>query len=195
MLLFDKIAPIYGMFFNFQTKYFSNIIENVKEEFDITKYENVLDVGCGTGALLKTMYTYGLEVAGVDASMGMLAQAKKRLNGLPIELIHVIPGKRLPFDDKSYDVVITSYVAHGLKPEERIKLYKEMRRLAKEFVIIYDYNENRAPLTTILEWLENGDYFNFIKIAQEEMKQVFENIKKVDVDTRAAWYICSLHDE
>jgi ubiquinone/menaquinone biosynthesis C-methylase UbiE len=108
--------------------------------------------------------------------------------------MHVIPDKRLPFDDKSYDVVITSYVAHGLKPEERIKLYKEMRRLAKKFVIIYDYNENRAPLTTILEWLENGGYFNFIKIAQKEMKQVFENIKKINVDTRAAWYICNLND-
>lgn len=193
MSVFDKIAPIYGMFFDFQVKYFSRIIEKVKkEDFDITKYKNVLDVGCGTGALLKVLHCEGLEVKGVDASPRMLAQAKKRLKDLPIDLIQVIPGERLPFSDKSFDVVITSYVVHGLKPDERIKLYKEMKRLAKEVVVIYDYNENRALLTTIIEWLEGGDYFNFIKVVERELSKIFDDVRKINVDTRAAWYICDV---
>lgn len=190
MSLFNKIAPIYGMFFNFQLRYFNKIQEKVGNEIDFSKYDSILDIGCGTGALCKVFHDKGLEVVGVDPSKGMLAQANKKLKNLPIKLIHIVPGEPLPFKDKSFDIVITSYVAHGLKKDERLQLYNEMKRLSKKLVIIHDYNENRAILTSIVEWLENGDYFNFIKIAEEEMKEVFNEVKKIDVDTRAAWYIC-----
>lgn len=190
MSLFDKIAPIYGLFFNFQEKYFKRIQNKVSDELDINKYKNVLDIGCGTGALCKTLYDQGLEVTGVDPSAGMLKQAKKKLKDTSIDLLLIDPNKKFPFKDKSFDVVITSYVAHGLEPEERIELYQEMKRLAREIVIVHDYNDKRAILTTIIEWLEGGDYFNFIKVAKEEMKQVFGKVEQIDVDTRASWYIC-----
>ncbi len=194
MSLFNKIALIYGMFFDFQLRYFTKIQEKVSSEIDFSKYESVLDIGCGTGALCKTFYEKGFEVVGVDPSKGMLAQANKKLKNLPIKLIHIVPGEPLPFKDKSFDIVITSYVAHGLKKDERIQLYNEMKRLSKKLVIIHDYNENRALLTSIVECLENGDYFNFIKIAEKEMKEVFDEVKKINVDTRAAWYICYRKD-
>ena len=157
---------------------------------DISRYETILDVGCGTGALCKVLSEKGLDVTGIDPSIGMLNQARLRLKYSGIDLIHIVPGERLPFQDNSFDVVITSYVAHGLKPGERINLYNEMKRVAKELVIVHDYNENRALLTSIIEWMENGDYFNFIKIAKGEMQSIFKEVKIVDVDTRAAWYIC-----
>jgi|JMBW01.1.fsa_nt_gb hypothetical protein len=47
-------------------------------------------------------------------------------------------------------------------------------------------------LTTIVEWLENGDYFNFIKMAENEMEEVFGELRVTNVDTRAAWYICDI---
>lgn len=194
MKLFDKIAPIYGLFFDFQVKYFTKIEKRVRAEIDISKYKTVLDIGCGTGALCKVLYEKNLEVVGVDPSKGMLAQANKRLKGNPIELILIDPNKSLPFEDKSFDLVIISYVVHGLEEEKRIKLYKEMKRLAKEMVIVYDYNERRGLLTTIIEYLENGDYFNFIKIAEKEMGKVFNKVKKIDVDKRAAWYLCDPKD-
>lgn len=189
MSVFDTIAPIYGIFFDFQVRYYSRIIEKVRGDFDISNFSSILDLGCGTGALCKTLYEKGIEVKGVDVSKMMLKQARKKLNGLPIELININPGQSLPFEDNSFDLSITSYVAHGLKPEERLKLYKEMKRISKEAVIIYDYNESRAPLTTFIEWLERGDYFNFINVAEKEMLEIFSEVKKINVDTRAAWYI------
>lgn len=39
------------------------------------------------------------------------------------------------------------------------------------------------------EWLEQGDYFNFIKMAEIEMKEHFKEVKVVDLHKRAAWYI------
>ncbi len=189
MSVFDTIAPIYGIFFDFQVRYYSRIIEKVRGDFDISNFSSILDLGCGTGALCKTLYEKGIEVKGVDVSKMMLKQARKKLNGLPIELININPGESLPFEDNSFDLSITSYVAHGLKPDERVKLYKEMKRISKDAVIIYDYNENRAPLTSFIEWLERGDYFNFINVAEKEMLEIFSEIKKINVDKRAAWYI------
>ncbi len=190
MSVFDLIAPIYGSFFNFQVDYFNRIQDKVKDHIDLNEYDSVLDIGCGTGALCKVLDDKGLKVTGVDTSLGMLKQAKKKIGHLPVEILQINPGQRLPFEDKSFDVVITSYVAHGLMKEERIKLYNEMKRLAREIVIIHDYNDTRAFLTTIIEWLERGDYFNFIKTGKLEMEQIFKNVKQIDVDTRASWYIC-----
>ena len=190
MSIFDSVAPIYGLFFNFQIKYFNKIQARASKEINLDEYASILDIGCGTGALCKTLDDKGLKVTGVDPSEGMLKQAKKKLAATDVDLFKMIPRDRLPFDDNSFDVAITSYVAHGLKPDERIKLYKEMRRVSKDIVIIHDYNSERALLTTIIEWLERGDYFNFIKIAKEQMTDVFGKTVEINVDTRASWYIC-----
>ncbi len=190
MALFDNIASVYVLFFYYQTKYFTKIINKAKEKCDITHYKNVLDIGCGTGAMLKVLYEKGLDVKGIDTSRGMLQQAKRKLKNLPIELIHTKAGTKLPFNDKSFDVVYTSYVAHGLVAEQRINLYAEMKRLAKEIVIVHDYNENREFVTNLIEWFERGDYFNFIKVAENEMNSVFSNVTKINVGPRDAWYIC-----
>ncbi len=57
--------------------------------------------------------------------------------------------------------------------------------------IIQDYNKNRSIMTSIIEWMEGGDYFNFIQHAQNEMEEVFQTVEIVDVGIRAAWYICT----
>lgn len=190
MGMFDIIAPIYALFFDNQVDYFKKIQDRVKDKIDISQYENVLDIGCGSGALGKTLYDAGLEVTGVDPSEKMIGQAKKRLKDTTVELFTIDPVERLPFEDKSFDVIITSYVMHGLKTPERLKLYDEMKRIAKHRVIIHDYNKNRRLITDIIEWLEGGDYFNYIEVAEEEMKSVFKEVKVLDVDKRAAWYMC-----
>ncbi len=187
--LFDIIAPIYAKFFDFQVRYYEDTLIKVKEEIDITKYKTVLDIGCGTGALCYVLYKKGLSVTGVDVAEEMIKRAESKLKDTNVTLYKVDPDKVLPFDNDSFDIVISSYVAHGLKLEERINLYKEASRVAKEKVIFHDYNENRALLTTIIEWLERGDYFNFIKVAESEMKEHFKQVRVIDVYKRAAWYI------
>ena len=60
--LFNFIAPIYGLFFNFQVKYYSKVLERVREIIDIKQHCTIIDIGCGTGALCHALANEGLKV-------------------------------------------------------------------------------------------------------------------------------------
>lgn len=199
--IFNGISPVYGLFYEKQKKKYGQIIEKARSFVDMKTYDTVLDVGCGTGALCSVLEDLGLEVTGVDAAERMVAEAKKRNpeGNIRFEIGDVLQG--LPYGDKSFDLVFSSYVAHGLHQEQRKILYREMGRLARHMVIIHDYNKNRAPLTSFIEWLEGGDYFRFIQVAEEEMGncldalgKCFSQVRVLDVDKRASWYLCQVPD-
>lgn len=192
--LFNYIAPVYAMFYNFQVKYYRETLSKMKDVIDLKEYKTVLDIGCGTGALCYVLYENKLKVTGIDVADKMINKSKEKLAKTDVKILKVKPNEKFPFEDKSFDIVISSYVIHGLKPKDRAFVYKEASRLAKEKVIFHEYNENRAILTTIVERLERGDYFNFIKIAKSEMATHFEKVKVVDVYKRAAWYILTPKD-
>ncbi len=197
-LLFNTIAPIYGLFYGRQKRKFTEVLDRVQGELDLASFSTILDVGCGTGALCSVLNKIGLEVTGIEPAEKMLAIAKKKTKGQSITLMQANVLEGLPFDKNTFDIAIASYVAHGLAPEERKRLYKEMGRVAKEYVVIYDYNQKRSLLTSFVEWMERGDYFRFIRNAEKEMKgcvtelkACFSEVRVVNVDVRAAWYICT----
>jgi ubiquinone/menaquinone biosynthesis C-methylase UbiE len=195
--LFNLVAPVYGLFYKVQKKRFSEVIEGVEHELDLSAFNTILDVGCGTGALCSVLKEKGLSVTGIDPAKKMLEIAESKPENKEISFIQANVLEGLPYEDHSFDIAIASYVAHGLKVEERKRMYAEMSRVARNYVVIYDYNDNRSLFTSFVEWLEGGDYFHFIKNAEpemkdcvSEMKNCFSEVKVVTVDTRAAWYIC-----
>ncbi len=196
-ILFNSVAPVYGLFYNVQKRRFAEVIEGVANELDLSSFDSIIDVGCGTGALCSVLNGKGLSVTGIDPAGKMLEIARNKQENKDISFMQANVLEGLPFEENSFDIAIASYVAHGLKVEERKRMYVEMSRVARHFVVIYDYNDNRSLFTTFVEWLEGGDYFHFIKNAEPEMKDCvselkscFTDVNVVDVDTRAAWYIC-----
>lgn len=195
--LFNSIAPLYGLFYKVQKKRFTEVIEGLEKKLDLSSFETVIDIGCGTGALCSVLNGKGLSVTGIDPAYKMLEIARNKQENKDISFIQADVLVGLPFDDNSFDIAIASYVAHGLEAEERQRMYAEMSRVTKQWVVIYDYNDKRSLLITIIEWLEGGDYFHFIKNAEPEMrdcvlemKSCFSKVEVVNVDASAAWYIC-----
>ncbi len=196
-VLFNLIAPVYGLFYEAQKKRFTEVIEGAAAELDLTSFNTIIDIGCGTGALCSVLSRKGLSVTGIDPARKMLNIAMSKPENEEVNFVEADALKGLPFDDQSFDIAIASYVAHGLKSEERMIMYAEMSRVSKEWVVIYDYNDRRSALVTFIEWLEGGDYFHFIRNAEpelkdcvSEMKSCFAEVRVVDVDHRAAWYLC-----
>jgi ubiquinone/menaquinone biosynthesis C-methylase UbiE len=89
-----------------------------------------LDVACGTGWL--TQHLRG-EITGLDASETMLEIAQERV---PEGQFVVGDALALPFEDGSFDRVLTGHFYGHLEEEERVQFISEARRVARELVIV-----------------------------------------------------------
>lgn len=190
--LFDRIARYYGLFFEYQKKKYDKLLDRLDDELQLYLYTDVVDIGCGTGAFCAELYDRGFSVTGLDSSNGMLNVAKRKLNMGNIKLVQSDFLDGTPFVDKQFDISFASFVSHGLPLEKRRRLYAEMARITKHMIIIYDYNEKRNLLTDIIEWLEGGDYFNFIKNVRRELNECFHEVRVIDLGDRASCYIIKL---
>lgn len=189
--LFDNIAPVYDLFFNYQVRSFRTVLARAGRHILIPPKARVLDIGCGTGALAFCLNERGYRVTGIDASPRMIDMAKRnnRSSGTWFAVGNALEG--LPFEDKSFDLVISSYVAHGIKKTARPRFFTEAKRLATTQLIFQDYNKKRKLLSDIVEWLEGGNYFDFIHNAEEEMKGIFSSVDMRSFAAQIAWYICT----
>jgi len=78
------------------------VFETLLREAGVGRGTKLLDVGCGAGGALVLARAKGAEVAGLDASEGLVAIARQRLPGARIEIGEM---EALPFPDRSFDVV------------------------------------------------------------------------------------------
>ena len=101
-----------------------------------------LDVGCGTGRLLAFLHDAwpGMKFTGLDLSPPYLAEAR-RLIGRTAR-VKLIEGaaEKLPFDDASLDLVVSSFLMHELPETIRQQALAEMARVLKPdgLVVIVD---------------------------------------------------------
>lgn len=113
---YDRLAPRYESRWN---HYVTSTIQHTLPYLELRPELRVLDIGCGTGALLHEVQTMEPSVAacGVDLSAEMLRVAGGRLRpGTP--LLRGDVGC-LPLVDRSFDVVVSSSSFHYWEPAER----------------------------------------------------------------------------
>ena len=189
--LFDRISWQYGRFYNRQRKNYSRIFKEMYQ-CNLSHFSSILDIGCGTGAMASVFAEMGLKTFAVDQSMGMLRVAKSRQENISVSFFQVNGEDGLPFSDDSIDIVIAAHVAHGMKADQRLRLYGEMKRVGKYLVILHDYNEVRSPVTNIAEFAEGGDYFHFIRVVKDELRDYFGNLEIVPTEKRSCCYICNI---
>ncbi len=109
--------------------------DQLVERARIAPGESVLDLGCGTGTLAiaaaKTAGPRG-SVCGVDPSLELLARAemKARRAGVDVRFL-TASGERLPFDDDSFDVVLSTLVFHHLSGAAVHDTLGEIRRVLR----------------------------------------------------------------
>ena len=70
----------------------------------------ILDIGCGTGRLLKGVAERfpGAALAGIDLAPAMVAAARSALTGRVGAEVHTGDAEQLPFPDGSFDLVVST---------------------------------------------------------------------------------------
>lgn len=106
--LFDEWPEAYDRWF---TTPIGSLVRKYEAELmlDLLKPkqgEIILDAGCGTGIFTTDILSSGSQVIGLDMSLPMLIQAKKKLKEYPFWII-LADMLNLPFPESSFDKVVS----------------------------------------------------------------------------------------
>jgi ubiquinone/menaquinone biosynthesis C-methylase UbiE len=93
--------------------------------------DRVLDVGIGTGLLAEYGSSIAADYVGVDVSPAMLGRAARKIVVMEMANVALRFGRAdsLPFEDGSFDVVISSFMLPHIARDQRTAVLAEMRRV------------------------------------------------------------------
>jgi SAM-dependent methyltransferase len=105
------------------------VAERIRDHYGLSAGQRVLDVGCAKGFLLHDLLRVvpGLRVAGLDVSSYAIAHAMDDVRP------HLVLGSadRLPFADKSVDLVLSINTVHNLERSACVLALAEIERIAR----------------------------------------------------------------
>lgn len=108
-------------------KLYAPILNLLKQEEFVG---SVLDLGCGTGALLESIYNLNIteKLSGIDLSPNMIEEAKNKIGANA--RLYIGDAENLPFEDDVFNTVICNDSFHHYPSPD--KVIKEVSRVLKE---------------------------------------------------------------
>lgn len=121
------------------------------EELELEPFEDALDVGCGTGAVLELLHARypNKHLTGLDLTPGMIDVARaKQLDNVSFV---VGDAEALPFEPRSFDAVLCSNSFHHYPHPKRF--FAEVARVLRPGgrLVLRDYTSNDVAV-----WLMNN---------------------------------------
>ena len=114
---------------------------------------DVLDLGCGSGTLAIAIAAAPgrHRVTGIDGDPEILGIARAKPSAEDVELVEGMADK-LPFDDASFDRVVTSLLLHHLEPPVKRKALEEAHRVLRPGgrLHVADFGRSQDPLMRLL---------------------------------------------
>lgn len=118
--------------------------------------KDVLDVGCGPGALARELAARGARVTGLETSEGQLGDARGRSDG---EWPAYVVGRAeaMPVADDSQDVVLFMNSLHHVPEAAMLQALAEARRVVRPSGVVY-----------VAEPLAEGQFYAMVKLVEDE---------------------------
>jgi ubiquinone/menaquinone biosynthesis C-methylase UbiE len=112
---YARLAPVYDAKWSF---YIDATIRATLERLRLRPSDRILDVGCGTGALLERLAQVhpAAQLAGVDPVPEMLAYARRKVP--PEVALREGWAERLPFENGRFDMVVSCNAFHYIREPE-----------------------------------------------------------------------------
>lgn len=124
--IWDLYAPIYERAMRLDRKIYQMMYNRIPK---VIKEKDVLEIACGPGLLAKHVAYAANKMIATDYSEGMVAEARK--GKYPANLtFEVADAAALPFQDKSFDVVLIANALHVMPNPE--KALAEIERVLKD---------------------------------------------------------------
>lgn len=170
----------YGGFI-YNPKYWTQVVKDIVSYYGLKSGSKILDVGCAKGFMLydfKQQFPE-IEVRGIDISEYAIKNCKEEV----ADFLKVGDAKKIEFEDKYFDLVISINTVHNLDFEDCKKSINEISRVTKKHSFItvdafrneeekkrmYMWNLTAKTIMSVDDWKNTfvdidyyGDYFWFI---------------------------------
>jgi SAM-dependent methyltransferase len=167
--------------FSYMSRFWQPVIPTFQKHWGLSASSSVLDVGCAKGFMMHDFVELisGITVKGVDISQYAIDNAIEDMR----PHVQVADAIRLPFADKSFDVVISINTIHNLDRAGCAEALREIERVSRKGAFItvdayrnteekermYAWNLTAKTIMSVEEWTiffeevgYTGDYYWFI---------------------------------
>lgn len=167
--------------FNYSPRFWEPVISTFQNHWKLDSNSSVLDVGCAKGFMLFDLSRIipGISIKGVDISEYAINNSKPEVR----DDLQIADAQSLPFNDNSFDVVISINTVHNLDKVGCANALREIERVSRgnSFITVdayrndeeknrmYKWNLTAKTIMHVEEWKSffdsigyTGDYFWFI---------------------------------
>ena len=167
--------------FNYSPKFWEPVIPTFKNYWNLNSTSSLLDVGCAKGFMLFDFARLipGISIKGIDISEYAIRHSKPEVR----DYLQIGDAQSLPFQDNSFDVVISINTVHNLDKVGCANALREIERVSrgKSFITVdayrsetekkrmYKWNLTAKTIMHVDDWKSffhsvgyTGDYFWFI---------------------------------
>lgn len=143
---YNKFAKLYDMseFFRKSTR------QAMVQASGCKPGDRVLEICSGTCELALAFAEKGAHTIAVDLARDMLKIGIQKSSYANLEFLET-DALQLPFQDKSFDVVVVSLALHHMPEPVQIKVIKEMARLANSKVLMVEWDSPQKPVNRIFK--------------------------------------------
>jgi SAM-dependent methyltransferase len=165
----DRLSGYGG--YTYHPRFWQDTVRRFKEYYFLERDASVLDIGCAKGFMLhdfKQLFPE-LIVAGIDISPYAIKNAIDDMR----PFIRVGNAAKLPYSDKSYDLVISINTIHNLPLDQCKKALQEIERVSRSHSFItVDAWRNNDEKERMLKWNLTAQTYMHV----DEWKILFEEI-------------------
>jgi len=167
--------------FSYNPKYWSEVVKDFSDYYNLNDGSKILDVGCAKGFMLFDFYKLNsnFDLHGIDISKYAIDNSVSEVKNKLL----VANATKLPYEDNFFDLVISINTIHNLEKVECATALKEISRVSKKnaFLTVDAYrnddekkrmdawNLTAKTIMSVDDWMKffghnnyNGDFFWFI---------------------------------
>lgn len=157
--------------YSYHPRFWQATVRQFCDYYKLAEDASVLDVGCAKGFMLHDFRELmpSLKIAGIDISEYAIEHAIDTIK----PFLRVGNAKELPYEDNSFDLVISINTIHNLSVDECKQALREIQRVSrKHSFITVDAWRNEEEHERLLKW--NLTALTYMHV--DEWKQLFVEV-------------------
>jgi SAM-dependent methyltransferase len=157
--------------YNYHPRFWQGVVRRIRDYYELADDASLLDVGCAKGFMLHDFKELlpNLSVAGIDISEYAIENALADVK----PYLRVGNAKELPYEDNSFDLVLSINTIHNLPLEECKQALREIERVSRKHAFVQlDAYRTEEQKQRLEEWVLTCKTYMHV----EEWKELFKEI-------------------